>query len=109
MAKRNSLLEPIIIDELYKASQAGVRIDLIVRGACALRPGVRGRSDNIRVTSIIGRFLEHSRVFYFYNDGTENIYLASADLMDRNFFRRVDEIGRASGRARVCQGGENSE
>jgi polyphosphate kinase len=92
MAKMNSLLEPIIIDELYKASQAGVRIDLIVRGACALRPGVKGLSDNIQVTSIIGRFLEHARVFYFYGDGEENVYLASADWMDRNFFRRV-EVG----------------
>lgn len=92
MAKMNSLLEPIIINELYLASQAGVKIDLIVRGACALRPGVRGRSENIRVTSIIGRFLEHSRVFYFYAAGAETVYLSSADWMDRNFFRRV-EVG----------------
>lgn len=92
MAKMNSLLEPIVIDELYKASQAGVKIDLIVRGACALRAGVTGLSENIRVRSIIGRFLEHSRVFYFYNDGQEDVYLASADWMDRNFFRRV-EVG----------------
>lgn len=90
MAKMNSLLEPMIIDTLYKASQAGVSIDLIVRGACALRAGVPGLSDNIRVRSIIGRFLEHSRVFYFYNDGAENVYLSSADWMDRNFFRRVE-------------------
>lgn len=92
MAKMNSLLEPIIIDALYKASQTGVKIDLIVRGACALRAGVPGLSENIRVRSVIGRFLEHSRVFYFYNDGAENVYLSSADWMDRNFFRRV-EIG----------------
>ncbi len=90
MAKMNSLLEPIIIDALYKASQAGVKIDLIVRGACALRAGVAGLSDNIRVRSIIGRFLEHSRVFYFYDNGAENVYLSSADWMDRNFFRRVE-------------------
>jgi len=90
MAKMNSLLEPIVIEELYKASQAGVKIDLVVRGACALRAGVQGLSETIRVRSIIGRFLEHARVFYFYNDGAENVYLSSADWMDRNFFRRVE-------------------
>ncbi|RTZ44668.1 polyphosphate kinase 1 [Candidimonas sp. SYP-B2681] len=90
MAKMNSLLEPSIIDALYKASQAGVKIDLVVRGACALRAGVEGLSDNIRVRSVIGQFLEHSRVFYFYSDGAEHVYLSSADWMDRNFFRRVE-------------------
>lgn len=90
MAKMNSLLEPIIINDLYKASMAGVKIDLIVRGACALRAGVPGLSENIRVRSIVGQFLEHSRVFYFYNDGAEDVFLSSADWMDRNFFRRVE-------------------
>jgi polyphosphate kinase len=90
MAKMNSLLEPIIIEELYKASQAGVQVDLVVRGVCTLRAGVPGLSDNITVRSLIGRFLEHSRVFYFLNDGQEAVYLASADWMDRNFFRRVE-------------------
>lgn len=92
MAKMNSLLEPKIIEALYQASQAGVRIDLIVRGACALRAGVPGLSDNIRVRSIIGRFLEHARVFYFHDDGNELVYLSSADWMDRNFFRRVEVV-----------------
>ncbi len=90
IAKMNALLEPEIIAALYDASRAGVQIDLIVRGVCALRPGVPGVSDNIRVRSIIGRFLEHTRVFYFHNDGTQDIHLASADWMDRNFFRRVE-------------------
>ena len=90
IAKMNALLEPEIIAALYEASQAGVDIDLIVRGVCALRPGIPGVSDHIRVRSILGRFLEHTRVFYFYNGGAEDVYLASADWMDRNFFRRIE-------------------
>lgn len=89
-AKMNSLLEPTVINALYEASQAGVRIDLLVRGACALQAGVPGLSANIRVRSIIGRFLEHARVYYFYHNGAEKLYLASADWMDRNFSRRVE-------------------
>ncbi|MBS1131767.1 MAG: Polyphosphate kinase, partial [Proteobacteria bacterium] len=90
VAKMNSLLESEVIDALYKASQAGVEIDLIVRGVCALRPGVPGLSDKIRVRSIIGRFLEHHRIFYFLAGGKENVYLSSADWMDRNFFKRIE-------------------
>ena len=90
IAKMNALLEPELIEELYAASQAGVEIDLIVRGVCALRPGVEGLSERIRVRSIVGRFLEHTRVFYFGNDGADDVYLASADWMDRNFFRRIE-------------------
>src|SRR3954452_11981043 len=90
IAKMNALLEPQIIEELYAASSAGAKIDLIVRGLCALKPGMEGVSDNIRVRSIIGRFLEHSRVFYFENAGAQDVYLASADWMARNFFRRIE-------------------
>lgn len=90
IAKMNALLEPETIEALYDASQAGVEIDLIVRGPCALRPGVPGLSDNIRVRSVIGRFLEHHRIFYFRADGEEQVYLSSADWMDRNFFRRIE-------------------
>jgi polyphosphate kinase len=86
----NALLEPQIIEELYTASGAGVKIDLVVRGVCALRPGIEGVSENIRVRSVVGRFLEHSRVFYFENGGAEDVYLASADWMARNFFRRIE-------------------
>lgn len=90
IAKMNSLLEPETITALYEASQVGVKIDLIVRGVCALRPGVAGLSENIRVLSIIGRFLEHTRIFYFRNDLANDVYLSSADWMDRNFFRRIE-------------------
>lgn len=90
IAKMNALLEPAIITALYEASQAGVKIDLIVRGVCALRPGVAGLSENIRVRSVIGRFLEHTRIFYFRNDLAHDVYLSSADWMDRNFFRRIE-------------------
>lgn len=90
IAKMNALLEPQIIRALYQASQAGVKIDLIVRGMCCLRPGVPGVSDNIQVRSIVDRFLEHTRVFYFHNEGDYDLYLSSADWMGRNFFQRVE-------------------
>lgn len=89
-AKMNALLEPEVIAALYDASKAGVKIDLIVRGVCALRPGMPGVSENIRVRSVIGRFLEHTRIFNFLSDGRDDVYLSSADWMGRNFFGRVE-------------------
>jgi polyphosphate kinase len=92
LAKLNGLLEPAVVKALYKASQAGVPIHLVCRGICALRPGLPGVSETIRVTSVVDRFLEHSRIFYFENDGNPEVFTGSADWMDRNLSRRVEVV-----------------
>jgi polyphosphate kinase len=91
-AKMNALIEEGMIEALYRASAAGVKVRLMVRGMCALRPGVKGVSENIEVRSIVGRFLEHSRIYRFENGGEPRLYLGSADWMPRNLFRRVETI-----------------
>jgi polyphosphate kinase len=104
--KLNSLVEPQTIAALYRASEAGVKIELIVRGICCLRPGVKGLSTNITVRSIVDRFLEHSRIAYFENAGQPQVFVMSADWMRRNFFRRLEiafPIEEAALRKRICQ------
>ena len=90
--KLNSLVDEQIIDELYLAAKSGVPIDILVRGMCALKPGVPGLSESIRVHSVLGRYLEHSRIFYFENDGDPDVFIGSADMMHRNLDRRVETL-----------------
>jgi polyphosphate kinase len=92
IAKFNRLADTQIIDKLYEVSRAGVRVDLIVRGICMLRPGIPGLSENITVRSVVGRFLEHSRIFYFANGGNDDLYVGSADLMSRNLKNRIEVV-----------------
>jgi polyphosphate kinase len=92
LVKVNGILEPAVVKALYRASQAGVKIDIACRGICSLRPGIPGVSENIRVISVVDRFLEHSRIFYFENGGNPEVYVGSADWMDRNLRRRVEVV-----------------
>jgi polyphosphate kinase len=92
LVKVNGILEPAVVKALYRASQAGVKIDIACRGICSLRPGIPGVSENVRVISVVDRFLEHSRIFYFENGGNPEVYVGSADWMDRNLSRRVEVV-----------------